>query len=59
MVALWKGVAKPLATLALAGVALGSLFHYVMKGPNEVSKETEDEIDAEDRLERENEESAK
>ena len=45
---LWKGFAKPLATLALAGVALGSLFHYVTKGPNEVSKETEDEIEKED-----------
>jgi formate dehydrogenase iron-sulfur subunit len=29
-------------------VALGSLFHYVTKGPNEVSKETEDEIERED-----------
>jgi formate dehydrogenase iron-sulfur subunit len=48
MVSLWKGAAKPLATLALAGVALGSLFHYVTKGPNEVSKETEDEIERED-----------
>ncbi|MDQ7990948.1 MAG: formate dehydrogenase subunit beta [Candidatus Dactylopiibacterium sp.] len=58
MVSIWKGVAKPLATLALAGVALGSLFHYVMKGPNEISKETEDEIDAEDRREREDKEAA-
>ncbi len=49
LVGLWKGVAKPLATLALAGVALGSLFHYVTKGPNEVSKEIEDEIEREDR----------
>ncbi|MDP5239850.1 formate dehydrogenase subunit beta [Uliginosibacterium sp. 31-16] len=48
LVSLWKGFAKPLATLALAGVALGSLFHYVTMGPNEVSKETEDEIDRED-----------
>ncbi|MGV0974303.1 MAG: formate dehydrogenase subunit beta [Azonexus sp.] len=48
LVALWKGFAKPLATLALAGVALGSLFHYVTKGPNEVSKEIEDEIEKED-----------
>ncbi len=48
MVALWKGFAKPLATLALAGVALGSLFHYVTKGPNEVSKELEDEIEKEE-----------
>ena len=48
MVSLWKGVAKPLATLALAGVALGSLFHYVTKGPNEVSKELEDELEKED-----------
>jgi formate dehydrogenase iron-sulfur subunit len=48
MVSLWKGATKPLATLALAGVALGSLFHYVTKGPNEVSKEIEDEIERED-----------
>jgi formate dehydrogenase iron-sulfur subunit len=48
LVALWKGFAKPLATLALAGVALGSLFHYVTKGPNEVSKELEDELEKED-----------
>ena len=48
LVSLWKGFAKPLATLALAGVALGSLFHYVTKGPNEVSKEIEDEIERED-----------
>ncbi|HTY03114.1 MAG TPA: formate dehydrogenase subunit beta [Rhodocyclaceae bacterium] len=48
LVALWKGFAKPLATLALAGVALGSLFHYVVKGPNEVSKELEDEVEKED-----------
>ncbi len=51
LVSLWKGFAKPLATLALAGVALGSLFHYVTKGPNEVSKETEDEIEREDKEE--------
>jgi formate dehydrogenase iron-sulfur subunit len=49
LVSLWKGFAKPLATLALAGVALGSLFHYVTKGPNEVSKEIEDEIEREDK----------
>jgi formate dehydrogenase iron-sulfur subunit len=48
MVALWKGVAKPLATLALAGIAFSSLFHYVTKGPNEVSKELEDELEEED-----------
>jgi len=48
LVGLWKGFAKPLATLAMAGVALGSLFHYVTKGPNEVSKETEEEIEKED-----------
>ncbi|GAB4059007.1 formate dehydrogenase subunit beta [Uliginosibacterium sediminicola] len=52
LVSLWKGFAKPLATLALAGVALGSLFHYVMAGPNEVSKEIEDEIENEDALEK-------
>ena len=48
LVSIWKGVTKPLATLALAGVAIGSLFHYVTKGPNEVSKDIEDEIERED-----------
>ena len=48
MVALWKGVAKPLALLALGATAVGSLFHYVMKGPNEVSKELEEEMEKED-----------
>ena len=47
LVSLWKGFAKPLASLALGAVALGSLFHYVMKGPNEVSKETENEVEKE------------
>ncbi|OQY72364.1 MAG: formate dehydrogenase subunit beta [Rhodocyclaceae bacterium UTPRO2] len=47
LVSLWKGFAKPLASLALGAVALGSLFHYVMKGPNEVSKETEKEVEKE------------
>ncbi|MGE5651003.1 formate dehydrogenase subunit beta [Noviherbaspirillum sp. UKPF54] len=49
MVSAWKGVTKPLATMALAGIALGSLFHYVTKGPNEVSKEIEEEIEREDK----------
>ena len=49
LVSLWKGFAKPLAAVALGAVALGSFFHYVTKGPNEVSKETEDEIEKEDR----------
>ena len=47
LVSLWKGFAKPLASLAIGAVALGSLFHYVMKGPNEVSKETENEVEKE------------
>ncbi len=49
LVALWKGFAKPLANVAMAAVALGSLFHFVMKGPNEVSKELEDEMEKEDK----------
>lgn len=49
LVSLWKGFTKPLATLALGAVALGSLFHYVTKGPNEVSREIEEEIEAEDK----------
>jgi formate dehydrogenase iron-sulfur subunit len=48
MVHLWKGVAKPLATAAMAAVGLAGLFHYVMKGPNEVSTETEKEVEKEE-----------
>jgi formate dehydrogenase iron-sulfur subunit len=48
LVSIWKGVTKPIASLAIGLVALGSLFHYVMKGPNEVSKETEAEVEKED-----------
>ncbi len=51
LVSVWKGFTKPLATLALAGVALGSLFHYITKGPNEVSREIEEEIEREDKEE--------
>jgi formate dehydrogenase iron-sulfur subunit len=47
LVSLWKGFAKPLASLAIGAVALGSLFHYVMKGPNEVSKDMEKEVEKE------------
>lgn len=51
MVSLWKGVAKPLAMAALGAAAVGSLFHYITKGPNEVSKELEDEMDRKDQAE--------
>jgi formate dehydrogenase iron-sulfur subunit len=32
----------------MAAIALGTLFHYVTMGPNEVSKELEDEMEKED-----------
>lgn len=53
-VGVWKGIAKPLAMLALGATVIGSLFHFVTKGPNEVSKDLEDEIEREDEQEREN-----
>ncbi len=46
-VELWKGAAKPLAALGLALVGAGAFFHYVTKGPNEVSGEIEKEFDDE------------
>ncbi|MBS0551727.1 MAG: formate dehydrogenase subunit beta, partial [Proteobacteria bacterium] len=46
-VSLWKGITKPLAMAGIAAAALGGLFHYVMKGPNDVSKEVEAEVDKE------------
>jgi formate dehydrogenase iron-sulfur subunit len=48
LVHVWKGVAKPLATAAMALVGIAGLFHYVMKGPNEVSKETDKEAEQEE-----------
>ena len=52
LVALWKGAANRLASFALGLVALGSLFHYVIKGPNEVAKEIEAEVEKESEGER-------
>jgi formate dehydrogenase iron-sulfur subunit len=39
LVSLWKGVGKPLALLALGVAAVGSFFHFVKVGPNEVEEE--------------------
>ena len=49
LVGLWKGVAKPLAMAALGAAAVGSLFHYITKGPNDVSMALEDEMERKDR----------
>jgi formate dehydrogenase iron-sulfur subunit len=47
LVALWKGIAKPVAAAVIGLVGLSSLFHYVAKGPNEVSKQSEKEVEEE------------
>jgi len=47
MVGLWKGITKPLTSFALGLLAVGTLFHYVIKGPNEVSKDIEKEFENE------------
>ncbi|MGE5172301.1 MAG: formate dehydrogenase N subunit beta transmembrane domain-containing protein, partial [Betaproteobacteria bacterium] len=44
MVSVWKGVLKPIASLALGLGVLGAALHYVTKGPNEVSEEIEKEF---------------
>jgi len=44
MVSLWKGAAKPLASLTFALVGVGAFFHYVTKGPNKVLDENEKEF---------------
>jgi formate dehydrogenase iron-sulfur subunit len=44
---LWKGAAKPVATLGFAALGIGAFFHYVTKGPNEVSEEIEKEFENE------------
>jgi len=43
-VSLWKGAAKPLASIALGLGILGAFIHYVTMGPNEVSEEIEKEF---------------
>ena len=35
LVALWKGIAKPLALAAMIGTAFAGFFHYMKVGPNE------------------------
>jgi len=37
----WKGIAKPLAMVGIALAAVVGFFHYVVKGPNEVTDEDE------------------
>jgi formate dehydrogenase iron-sulfur subunit len=41
MVALWKGIAKPIATASLLFTALAGFFHYVTVGPNETEENEE------------------
>ena len=49
LVELWKGAAKPVASLALAAIGVGAFIHYVTTGPNEVSEEIEKEFEDEKR----------
>jgi formate dehydrogenase iron-sulfur subunit len=37
----WKGIAKPLAMVGIALAAVVGFFHYIVKGPNEVTEEDE------------------
>jgi formate dehydrogenase iron-sulfur subunit len=39
LVALWKGVLKPLGVLAMIGAVAGSFFHYMKVGPLESEDE--------------------
>jgi formate dehydrogenase iron-sulfur subunit len=48
LVSLWKSYTKPIAAAALGVVALGAFFHYIVAGPNEVSKEAEREVEKEE-----------
>ncbi|MFT4067672.1 formate dehydrogenase subunit beta [Paraburkholderia sp.] len=41
LVALWKGVAKPLALAGMALAAVAGFFHYTRVGPNEVTEADE------------------
>ena len=39
LVALWKGIAKPLALAAMIGTAFAGFFHYMKVGPNEIEED--------------------
>lgn len=41
MVAIWKGVTKPIMSLGLGLVALTGFFHFIKVGPSEVDEERE------------------
>jgi len=43
MIAIWKGLAKPLAVAGMAAAVLTGFFHYTRVGPDEVSNEEERE----------------
>ena len=45
LVALWKGVTKPLALAGIALTALAGFFHYTRVGPNETTDEEEADAD--------------
>ena len=47
LVSLWKGWPKPLAMAALGSVAVGTLFHYIIRGPHEVPDEPAAKIEKE------------
>jgi formate dehydrogenase iron-sulfur subunit len=51
LVEVWKGLTKPLAIGAMAAITLVGLFHYITRGPNEISRETEQEVENETRSE--------
>ncbi|MBF0326328.1 formate dehydrogenase subunit beta [Magnetospirillum moscoviense] len=42
MVALWKGALKPLSMIGMGMALLAGLFHFVTKGPNEVTEADEE-----------------
>jgi formate dehydrogenase iron-sulfur subunit len=43
IVGLWKGLTKPLALAGMAAAAVAGFFHYTRVGPNEVSRQEEEE----------------
>ncbi len=43
LVNLWKGVSKPMSLLMLSLAVLGSIFHYLRVGPNELDEDENDE----------------
>ncbi|RUR31688.1 formate dehydrogenase subunit beta [Vreelandella nanhaiensis] len=56
LVEAWKGIPKPLASVAIGLAAFAGFFHYLTAGPKETSEEEEEEVHADEERDQQSEE---